>query len=841
MGNAIGVNKVKDIGSITSISPGDNIQYNDINNNNNNNKSQHSDQQSKQTTRSKVVLAKSTTEISIPSSISSDYASQPTSKDIEKKIGKCEITSILGAEFAVNLTDMYDKNMMIGLESIKNCMDQWNDVYISYTGDSHELAKTMADFLSQKGMTVVIPSRDPAEGERNYKELLSKSRMVIGIIDNKYIESVYSEEETNSLRNEVTFIEEINMKRKLPCLGVVNGPYVMDHHSCGERLMNIFSMKSMKSTEDIFLDEMFFRVMKGVKKSLKTIKSQLSEINHDNPDSKFLPIYLNLPDTFLFDDKYVISSAFYKISNTSLVFYGIEKGSKNTNTSIVIKFMKNKADFEKEIKIREEIDKSLFMDILARYESHDYNVIFEQFGLGSFPHAVVMKKATKTLDSLIMNEMGGSRSQDWTRIKPVALQIVRTLSRLHDRGIVVGNLDPTNIMCDEDNIKFIDLKNCIHVNDVYKLCDNNTAYMPPELFVKNESGIAQTNNNNMKCSLSIDMWSLGCVLYELFTCETLFQCNSNLSLVDTNQVLDFSISILKNKLRKINNIEARDLLTLLLVKDPSGRTDIGHIFSNSFFTDNRALSNVLNHNEQFDVFLSYRNFSDYATAEIVHKYLISEGFSVYFDKLYNANMSWYENMSFGLKRSRVFLPLVSRAAIQNFEKLTHGSPADSLLIEYRIALEYKALSIIQDIVPVFIGDRDWSTGLCGNFFDQKCFPIFPDVVCKALEDAVGGDIQLPPGQAKSLKETCLSIFSLDSNNNPTDLTQLVIYQGDTDVFLNNLKLKLITKIAKLEEKECNDVAVDILSKLKDLQSLGYIIKDKHGNVLTYDAIIKEKM
>jgi hypothetical protein len=112
---------------------------------------------------------------------------------------------------------------------------------------------------------------------------------------------------------------------------------------------------------------------------------------------------------------------------------------------------------------------------------------------------------------------------------------------------------------------------------------------------------------------------------------------------------------------------------------------------------------------------------------------------------------------------------------------------------------------------------------------------------QALEDAVGGDIQLPPGQAKSLKETCLSIFSLDINNNPTDLTQLVIYQGDTDVFLNNLKLKLITKIAKLEEKECNDVAVDILSKLKDLQSLGYIIKDKHGNVLTYDAIIKGKM
>jgi hypothetical protein len=370
--------------------------------------------------------------------------------------------------------------------------------------------------------------------------------------------------------------------------------------------------------------------------------------------------------------------------------------------------------------------------------------------------------------------------------------------------------------------------------------------MPPELFSKNEIGIVQTNkndNNNIKCSLSIDMWSLGCVLYELFTCESLFQCCSQLSLVDTNQVLDFSTSVLKNKIRKISSADARDLLTLLLVKDPSGRTDKGHIFSTSFFTDNRALSNVLSHHEQFDVFLSYRNFSDYATADIIQKYLISEGFSVYFDKLYNANMSWYENMSFGLKRSRIFLPLVSRAAIQNFEKLTNGSPADSLLIEYRIALEYKALGIVQDIVPIFLGDRDWSTGLCGNFFDQKCFPNFPDVVCTALEDAVRGDIHIPPGQFKSLKETCLSIFSLDDNSTCTDLTQSVIFEGDADICLNNLKAKLINKIAKLEEKECNDVANDndIISKLKDLQSLGYIIKDKHGNELTYDAIKKGKI
>ena len=851
MGNS--TSKVKDIGVITSISP-DDYESNDSNRvtssssstkASNETTTDNNKEVSKSKNRSKMIvtaIASPSSPLTIPSSNNSSKNSNNNSNDIAlyqsekvaKKIGKCEVTSIVGADLAVSLNHMYDANMMIAVEAVKDAIDQWNDVFISYNSESYELAKTVFDFLSKKGLTVVMPSDDLVDG-LSHRELVAKSRVVVGIINNSYIESVYNDEAASAIKDDIASIEQVSAARTLLCVGIVDGPHYMDNQSCGDKLMNVFNNKSIRSSDDIYLDELFFRLMKGLKKSSKTITAQLSEINnHDDPDSKFLPIYLNLPDSFSFDDNYIVFSNFYKISSTSLVFYGYEKGS--PKASVVIKFMKNKADFDSEIKVRATVDKQLFMSILAHYENHPHNVIFEQFGLGSFPHAIVMKRATKTLDSLIVNEMAARQGPDWDRIKPIALQIVRTLSRLHDRGIVLGNLDPTNIMCDEDSIKFIDLKSCAQngvlcASPAYML--DSSAYMAPECFATAENGAVQVNNVVRNSSPSIDMWALGCVLYELFTCETLFHCGSKLSLVDVAQVATFSYSVLKNKMKKIKNRKARDLLTLLLVKDPSGRTDIGHIFAHSFFTDNRALSNVLNHNEQYDVFLSYRNFSDYATADVVYKFLITAGFSVFIDKLYNSNMSWYENLSIGLKRSRVFVPLVSRAAIQNFEKIAPASPGDGLLIEYRVALEYKELNIIQDIVPVFIGDRDWSTGLCGNFFEQRCFPVFPDVVCSALEETVQGDLNISSVQPKSLKEICSSLFSLDSNSNVTDATRTrcVMYQGDADS-LDILKKKLITKVATLEEKECNDLAADVLLKLKDLQSLGYIIRDKDGNVLS---------
>jgi hypothetical protein len=104
-------------------------------------------------------------------------------------------------------------------------------------------------------------------------------------------------------------------------------------------------------------------------------------------------------------------------------------------------------------------------------------------------------------------------------------------------------------------------------------------------------------------------------------------------------------------------------------------------------------------------------------------------------------------------------------------------------------------------------------------------------VCSALEETIQGDLNISSVQPKSLKEICSSLFSLDSNSNVTDATKCVMYGGDAES-LDILKKKLITKVAGLEEKECNDLAADVLLKLKDLQSLGYIIKDKDGNVLS---------
>jgi hypothetical protein len=187
------------------------------------------------------------------------------------------------------MNNKYDSNMMISLEKVIGYINEWNDIYITYTSDSYELAKSIYDFLSLKGMIVIISnhsnsnsntdsnnsdnnnsnnsnsnnsntnnndSNTNSDSNKKCQELLNRSRMVIGVIDNKYIEYAYTESDSNNntnsdtksdsksdtksdsksdrniLRNELTVIENIIMKsdRKLPCLGVVNGPYVMDHH-----------------------------------------------------------------------------------------------------------------------------------------------------------------------------------------------------------------------------------------------------------------------------------------------------------------------------------------------------------------------------------------------------------------------------------------------------------------------------------------------------------------------------------------------------------------------------------------------------------------------------------
>jgi hypothetical protein len=99
--------------------------------------------------------------------------------------------------------------------------------------------------------------------------------------------------------------------------------------------------------------------------------------------------------------------------------------------------------------------------------------------------------------------------------------------------------------------------------------------------------------------------------------------------------------------------------------------------------------------------------------------------------------SWEDGFCDGLLKSRIFLPILSRGAInhpdkswQNFSQLTAESNCDNVLLEHLLSLELQTRGLIERIYPVMIGDLSASVvgepGVYANYFGSCCHPRLSD-------------------------------------------------------------------------------------------------------------------
>ena len=90
--------------------------------------------------------------------------------------------------------------------------------------------------------------------------------------------------------------------------------------------------------------------------------------------------------------------------------------------------------------------------------------------------------------------------------------ILENLKFLKNIGIVHCDLKPENIVytSDNKNIKIIDYGSATYIDDTNYWYIQTRPYRAPEVVL------------GCPFDYSVDMWSLGCVLYELMTGETLF-------------------------------------------------------------------------------------------------------------------------------------------------------------------------------------------------------------------------------------------------------------------------------------------------------------------------------
>ena len=189
----------------------------------------------------------------------------------------------------------------------------------------------------------------------------------------------------------------------------------------------------------------------------------------------------------------------------------------NTNKVQVLKILKNDSSFLKsnlnEISILKKI-----------YEYHEKNykdkneyvsIILDNFFYKAH-NIIVLKKYSKNL-----HEEQKSNNFSGKQIRKIAFDILKGLDFLKKNKIIHGDLKPENILFYDDktyNVIICDFSLSIDNEINPKKINHNLQsiwYRSPEVMLK------------LDYDYNIDMWSLGCILFELYFSKSLFSCKTN--------------------------------------------------------------------------------------------------------------------------------------------------------------------------------------------------------------------------------------------------------------------------------------------------------------------------
>jgi len=121
------------------------------------------------------------------------------------------------------------------------------------------------------------------------------------------------------------------------------------------------------------------------------------------------------------------------------------------------------------------------------------------------------------LENFIKNKYRSNIKINNEQICKIFMQICLGINYLHNNKIIHRDIKPSNIFLDKNyNVKIGDLgiARTLEKVSMVKTCIGTPYYMSPELF------------SNQYYNEKTDIWSLGCVLYELLTGKRVFEANS---------------------------------------------------------------------------------------------------------------------------------------------------------------------------------------------------------------------------------------------------------------------------------------------------------------------------
>ena len=178
----------------------------------------------------------------------------------------------------------------------------------------------------------------------------------------------------------------------------------------------------------------------------------------------------------------------------------------------------------------------------------------------------------------------------------------------------------------------------------------SSAYLSPQFigvskegasFVKSPSEVAWRTEDGVVvyepvyASAAHDAWSLGVILFELFSGTTLFHSDFRDNISQQEQLMElytFTSAYKAKKLADIKDPLARNLVSQLLHKDANQRTPLKNLVSHPFLSGKTSAVRLLGEKAEFAVFISYRVDSDADMAKALYDRLTAAGVTVWWDK-----------------------------------------------------------------------------------------------------------------------------------------------------------------------------------------------------------------
>lgn len=453
-------------------------------------------------------------------------------------------------------------------------------------------------------------------------------------------------------------------------------------------------------------------------------------------------------------------------STTSCVISATDSHSE-ADSRVVLKFMKDKDQFDREKSARIGLPTNCVIPIILSFDGDTDETFVEAVSKhdvlsSEYRYLLVLPLSDKSMFDMIAHD---NLCGDFNWIRVVFIEICQCLEQLHTRGRIHGDIKPLNIMRGHDGrMILIDLDASVSVSEKC-LMKLSTAYLPPELFDQQEIGRLM-DEPIVLATVSFDMWALGVVLYELCTGSKLWKSNNHDNIDDINDakcLFQWTLEVKEEKLRKITNIYARNLVSQLLSKDITKRLSISHALAHPFISGKEP-RRMVGDTAKRDLFLSYRVSSDSILVEKIYMGLTKKGYSVFWDKLcLKDGQNWIEGFADELLDCSVFVPILSESALKSrFQDLKEDTEdVDNVLLEHRMALEYRRRNFLKAIFPIAVGKL--VNGYYSDYYASGCGPRCPNLIVKSVEAKFYGHIERQ---------------GLGSPFIP-NLTVLAIYQGIT--------------------------------------------------------------